>query len=490
MGESAPAVARLVSALLSVASAEIRFQAGLARLAIGNQAAQEPVTSRRTQPSEGPSPCDLSFLFALSLVLAFAAFSYGGTVRTEWNLCMTGIGVASALFWLTQRSRRAPPVSIWLVWLPVFVLAYTAIQLMPLPPDALGWFSPARARIAAALLEIGEPRSWNSLSVAPLLTFSHLLRLLACLLVFLSLRELTARLRDRPWLTIIPILGVASLESALGLWQCFAGATRATGTYVNPNHLAGLLEMALPFEFMLIAAAATRLKRSESESMRNPLSLVPPVACCALIFAALLYTLSRTGFAAAMAGLAVLAGLRFFSGGRNRGRTLAALAIPAAFVLIVFFSVPGQLLDRLASTGGLDVAPDVRIQIWKETLRLIEDYPVVGSGLGTYASAMQKYRISSMPLNLVDYAHSDYLQLLAEWGLIGFLPALGFAILVLSRAFRGATASHRSDHRALSAACFAALVALAIHSFTDFNLYIPVNAMVAAWVAGVAVGLG
>jgi O-antigen ligase len=227
----------------------------------------------------------------------------------------------------------------------------------------------------------------------------------------------------------------------------------------------------------------------EAVRKRNVLSMVPAAACSVLLFASLLYTASRTGFAAAIVAIVVLAALLASGSTRRRGRAFAAFAILAVFIAILFLGVPNQLLDRLAETSGPDVSPDVRFQIWKETLRLIRAYPVFGCGLGTYVSAIQQYRISSTPLALVDYAHNDYLQLLAEWGVVGFAPALGFAVLLLWRGLRRATAGGRRDQRWLPTACFAGLVALAVHSLADFNLYIPVNAMVAAWIAGMLTGI-
>jgi O-antigen ligase len=419
---------------------------------------------------------DLWFLLASGLVLTYAAFNHGGVTPVEWSRCLIALGGVLALFWLSVGARQAEPVNPWLLRLPIVVVAYTALQLVPLPPQMLSRLSPAREQIAAALTRIDASHSWNPLSVSPYLTFSHLLRLLAYLLVFLSLRELTGRLRERPWITLVPLVAIASLEAALGLWQSLAGAGRATGTYANANHLAGLLEMSLPLALGLTVKAVR---------MRNVLSIILAAACSVLIFASLLYTASRTGFAAAMIAIVCFGGLLAL----RRGKAFVALAILAVFIAILFLGVPNQLLDRLAETNGPDVSPDVRFQIWRETLRLIRAYPVFGCGLGTYVSAIQQYRISSTPLALVDYAHNDYLQFLAEWGVAGFAPAVGFAVLLLWRALRQATSGGRRDQRLLPAACFAGLLALAIHSFADFNLYIPVNAMVAAWIAGTIAGI-
>jgi O-antigen ligase len=441
----------------------------------------ETTVARPAVKNSQPTGRELSFLLALGLLLGYAAFSYAGVTPVEWNRVLVALGVATALFWFTTPSRKAEPVQPLLLWLALAVVLYTAFQLLPLPPEVVGRLSPARKGIADALIGIGGDRGWIPLSVAPLLTLAHLLRLLAFLLVFLSLRELAARLQERAWIAVIPVVIVASLEAALGLVQNLAGAGRVTGTYANPNHLAGLLEMSLPFTLMLTV---------QGVRSRNALSIMLAAGSSVLLFTSLLLTASRAGLVATVASVAVLGGLLVAGGGWRRGKVLTAVAGLAVLAAIVFLAVPNQLLDRLADTAGPDVSPDVRFQIWRETWSLIKAWPLFGSGLGTYVSAIQQYRVSSSPLRLVDFAHNDYLQLLAEWGSVGFVPALGFAVLLLSSALRRATARAKSDQRSLAAACFAALLALAIHSLADFNLYIPANAMAAAWIAGIVAGFG
>ena len=86
----------------------------------------------------------------------------------------------------------------------------------------------------------------------------------------------------------------------------------------------------------------------------------------------------------------------------------------------------------------------------------------------------------------MDYAHNDYLQGLAELGIVGFAilaVLLGALVREFIRAIR------RSVQPALALAAAGALADVAAHSFTDFNLHIPANALVAAWIAGIASGL-
>jgi O-antigen ligase len=87
----------------------------------------------------------------------------------------------------------------------------------------------------------------------------------------------------------------------------------------------------------------------------------------------------------------------------------------------------------------------------------------------------------------VDFAHNDYLQLLAELGLAGFAIGAALAFSIVSMGLRGAMKSSDPEGRYFAVACVGALSAIAVHSLVDFNLYIPANAMLLAWIAGMAV---
>jgi O-antigen ligase len=100
-----------------------------------------------------------------------------------------------------------------------------------------------------------------------------------------------------------------------------------------------------------------------------------------------------------------------------------------------------------------------------------------------------------MPVYLVDYAHNDYLQALAELGVPGAIPLFGLGGLMLARAFRragqkrGASASNTSGLNTLAIGCAVSLLAIGLHGFVDFNFYIPANLLLAGWIAGMASAL-
>src|SRR4029077_683865 len=136
---------------------------------------------------------------------------------------------------------------------------------------------------------------------------------------------------------------------------------------------------------------------------------------------------------------------------------------------------------RFVSTDGL--TGDGRTNLWAETIPLIRAYPVFGCGLGGYETAFSRFKKSGV-LVTDDFAHNDYLQLLAELGLVGFVIGAVLAFSVVRMALRGAVMSSDPEVRYCAVASVGALAAIALHSLTDFNLYVPANAMLLAWIAG------
>jgi O-antigen ligase len=119
---------------------------------------------------------------------------------------------------------------------------------------------------------------------------------------------------------------------------------------------------------------------------------------------------------------------------------------------------------------------------------LIRAYPFFGCGLGGYETAFWRFKVSGV-LVTDDFAHNDYLQLLAELGLVGFAIGATLAFSVVRMAVRRAVRSADPGARYFAVACAGALAAILLHSLADFNLYIPANAMLLAWIAGMTAGL-
>jgi putative inorganic carbon (HCO3(-)) transporter len=238
-----------------------------------------------------------------------------------------------------------------------------------------------------------------------------------------------------------------------------------------------------------------RRRRSRGHS-----PLAPSLAACAVwalagvTFAGIVHSLSRMGFIAALCALFVMGTLAFGARplswvARSRKRQASAVGFVAALVLAGFlFLPPDRLILRFAQLVSTDTTAGGRTQLWAETIPLIRAYPFFGCGLGGYETAFWRFKVSGV-LVTDDFAHNDYLQLIAELGLVGFVIGTALALSVVKTAVRRAVGSEDPQERYFALAGAGALAAILLHSLADFNLYIPANAMLLAWIAGMIAGI-
>jgi O-antigen ligase len=417
----------------------------------------------------------------------------GGVWPRDWYPCLAALALLAVIYFaFTRRANFAPRLPANRRWALLALFGVAALQLIPLPVGLLRVLSPGRASLTEALGSIGTSVRAAPLSVAPAASWEWTITLLGLILTYLLMRELSHRYEDRPWMAAAPLIAVATLQAVLGLLQAALGGGSAmegvTGSYANRNHFAGLLEMCLPFAVMgaVTAYYGSRTSSRRDTPLKPALIASGLLLCAALMLLAVVASLSRMGFIAALAGLAVMGSLAFSRGRGGARRWLPAaamiLAALAAFVLLPTDRLVARFSDV---SGGEQVSANARALIWGDTLRLMGAYPVFGCGLGTYESALLPFKTVA-PLLTVDYAHNDYLQLLAELGILGFLPLMFLAVVIYARAVRHATRLRRGPHAYLALATAGGLTAIAIHSLADFNLYVPANAMLAVWLGALA----
>jgi len=123
--------------------------------------------------------------------------------------------------------------------------------------------------------------------------------------------------------------------------------------------------------------------------------------------------------------------------------------------------------------------------MYHDTWRIFLDHPWVGTGLGTLIDVYPRYASFFNGLT-VDHAHNDYLELVADTGVLGGICGVSFIILLFWRGFANLQFAGRAAPRAVTAGCLAACAGLLIHSLVDFNLHIPSNALVFLLLAGIA----
>ena len=234
------------------------------------------------------------------------------------------------------------------------------------------------------------------------------------------------------------------------------------GPFANRNHFAGFVELVLPMSLVPLLLGRVR---------RDRLVIVGILAVIPL--SALLLSASRGGvisFAAELAFLLLVVLLR-----RAGGRHLYAggLVLLVAFATVSWLGV-NQILARFSSLQTLEVTQSKRASMRHGTWNLFLDHPIVGTGLGTLQQVYPPYE-TLYDGKIVNHAHNDYLEALAETGVIGGLCCAWFLGIVVIRALRFLKSEGNSFANMLRLCGWTACCGLLVHSLVDFNLHIPSN---------------
>lgn len=447
----------------------------------------------------------------MTAALTAAVFLQGGAYPQQWQWIALGISVAATLCALDEPKKGRLPQDRWnTVGFAIMaaLLGWMILPLVPLPPPLVRYISPQRwdAVVSAAKATGRDSNAWMPLSFAPSATTERLLDVVPAMAAFAAAYKMGWWWRSQMWIAAAPIVALAWLESLLGIAQFYlirAGGGEgafATGTYVNRNHFAGFLEMAFPLAVMGTYSAWKKHSARLDESMGLALRVAALAGIAACLMMGIVVSSSRMGFIATLFALGVSMflilrpnrPLKRDNDGElrpwlRRTKWVAPLALPVCLLLLI---PTAELKRRFADAPSTDeVGSDTRVAIWKDTVPLIAAHKLTGTGLGTYERGLYQYK-TVKPINTVDYAHNDYLQIIAELGLPGALLVAVLVVWILGRSLAVAFGNPDPQNWALSVGLLGAAVAIGAHSLTDFNLYIPANALTLAWLGGLAVNPG
>ena len=204
---------------------------------------------------------------------------------------------------------------------------------------------------------------------------------------------------------------------------------------------------------------------------------------------ALFLAASRGGIVSFLVEVALVVVL-VFSRRRNRNQLVRSQLLAGAVVLVlagvlVEWLGVGRALDRFASYRQLEVTESRRTEMTKDTLRIFFDHPVAGTGLGTLVKVFPRYE-TLYDGKIVDHSHNDYVEALAEMGLIGGALCAAFLVLLFGEAWARLAEAQNTLDLAFHIGALAACCGLLIHSLVDFNLHIPSNALLFLLEAGLA----
>jgi O-antigen ligase len=264
---------------------------------------------------------------------------------------------------------------------------------------------------------------------------------------------------------------------------------RASGTYISPNNLAGLLAMLLPLALAYLLVGKVNIITR----------LLLAYAAVALA-AGLAVTFSRGGYLAAAAGIILLLGILLFHSNHRLKAIilLVVMLVGGGFLVSHFLSKTVGYMRRVANTqaGGalvvIDGSSDSRLAMWKSAAQMWADHPWWGVGPAHFDYRFREYRPETMQAR-PDRVHNDYLNLLADWGAAGgviVFTGLGVFVFWLRKTWphvrreENDFGSGQSNRFAFFLGAMCGLAALAVHSAMDFNLHIPANALVGVTLLG------
>ncbi|MCU0241552.1 MAG: O-antigen ligase family protein [Vicinamibacteria bacterium] len=383
--------------------------------------------------------------------------------------------------WRATRIQRAygvllPPLPAWrwLAALHVLVLC----QLIPLPPWLLRLVSPGSYAFHNDIAFV-PISTWHAISVSP----ADTLRGLAFLIGMSCLYTAVYRgLSEEPWRSRLMVV-IACVGCTITIEALLQAASRAPkkiyglvqppwdwavfGPYVNRNHFAGFVALAIPVTAGL-ALAAWQGARARMKGRRHPLvvllgeregaALARWIAVGMVLVVGLIASTSRGGF---LAFVVSSLGILLFAG--RRWATLIVFAlVTAAALMFVDLNV---ILSSIESRG----VQGSRIVLWKDVLKIVPQHPLFGVGLNAFSTAYPRYQ-TIFRSEWLGEAHNDYLQALTDVGLVGAALIFGLLAKMLVAAWREA----RRDPLMIGA--LGALLAGCAHALVDFNWQIPANA--------------
>ena len=410
--------------------------------------------------------------FLIAVALAAMQVFIGGT-RAVFSLPIYGLLGVAGLFTVFSLRRGRPKPDRICLWSAALFFGYVLVR---------AWFSPvpylARADIFSVLGGLVV-----YLAVAFIITVAPWRMAILAGLVLVALVQVVIgaiQFRDGNNFMLISFL------------QRFDYGRRASGFYICPDHFAGLLEV--------VGLFCVALACWSRWPIWGKLLIGYAGAVC---YAGLALTGSRGGYLSAGISLFVVAILTLVAlrpaGSAIFWRTAMGGGLLAVLLLgaILFGFRESDYLSGRAQTV-IDTK-NIRLDLWRAALAQRQLKPVAGTGSGTYLYYGRRFRTDKVQLDPVE-VHNDYLHLLAEYGALGgatFLFFLGAHLWRGARDFRWlgprrAAISSRlaSNHLALNIGALGAVAAYLVHSIFDFNLHIPANVLLLAFVFGILANPG
>ena len=446
----------------------------------GNKQRVAKVRRLYDEEDDGPSRFSGTIFFLLCAVPVVSTVAFGAVDALALGVLAITMAIITSLWAVESRRYGRVQFSSNPLQLPILGLMLIGlIQLLPF----------GNSGIPADLLNV--PAS-NALSLDPYATRSFIVRLVTLFIFFAAaLTFINSKRRLKIVAALLIILG--ALIAFFGILQWLANpggiyGLRPTpqaipfGPYVNQHHFAALMEMTSGLTLGLLFGSTAGRDRKILLAM-----------AAVLMGMAIFLTGSRGGVlsyigVAAFAALASFIGRYDTAGGRSR-KLMIILSVAGLMLIAVgcvsFLGGGSGLLRGLGAQADQVDITSGRGHFWAVAWQIFTAHPILGAGLDAFGSAFSRYDNWNGLLR-VEQAHNDYLQILADAGILGFACVAAFAFLLVRNGIRSITAQKDDLKRSIAVGALSGCFGILIHSFFDFPLRTTANAFVFMTLAALA----
>ncbi|GLR72874.1 O-antigen ligase family protein [Agaribacter marinus] len=395
-------------------------------------------------------------------------------------------GVSTYVAWALRKDKLlgvSKYISMLTIWI-AFII-YSVFQILPLPSFLLELLSPHSAAMYdltnAASRYISTDLGQSKINLIKLLSYF-------CLLM-LTLQLVNTESRVKLLLTTMVASGTfqavyGSLEILLNASSSLVFGLEvndiATGSFVYKNHYANFLMLCLCAGMGLLVTSIEKEKnvspkdmlRAFASTMLSSKALVR--IALAVMVIALVMSRSRMGNTAFFSSMAIT-GILALTLIRNRSNGLlilvASIFIIDLLIVSAYFGLE-RVKDRIVQTS---IEQESRDEVVKEASKIIEDYPVFGTGGGSFYSIFPSYQESNIS-GFYDHAHNDYLQFVIEYGLLGTILLSAIVLFSLYKGLRAMKKRKNSIFKGVGFACSMAIFGMMLHATVDFPFQAYANA--------------
>lgn len=347
-------------------------------------------------------------------------------------------------------------------------IALVVFQLYPLPVHLIKTLSPATSALYESFSITKDVA--RTITIYPDASVGMLLQILAYISVCLALlHHADSKQKINRLIAIVIICG--TIYSLYGIFKGLPTKSLRYSTFTNANHFAAYMEMIIPLTIAYAFITKKRLMKSFY------------IFAAFIQIVALALSLSRAGISCCFIGIVSLCILITIKKGLHK---ILLITATLAVGLGIFFAVVGTLpiMKELSTLSNISTAYANRFVTLKDSLNILKDFPLFGVGLNAFEYIIQKY--NTLGFWSIGFSHNEPVQLLTETGIAGFLLILTFLCAFFAPAIKVWNTRHDPHAVYVTAACFAGMLSIALHSFFEFLLHVPAVFLLACIILALA----